>query len=147
MTSLPHSENVAIADLIDGLRRRTRALRRSFHLLECAKVIETDAGPEREKLELRLQRTRSPKGPVFRLHMWEDRWIWVDFREAAPKGWKWCWTTEGRLSGVKRGSDLIEAIERSAKLIYAAEGAPQQALDELWRPLLLTGPSPLPSAA
>jgi hypothetical protein len=112
MLPLPISENAWIADVLGALRRRSRALRRKVHSLECERVFEEIDGARSERIDLALRGARS-RGPVFRAKLWADRWTWVDAREAGKSGWTIEWTFQGRAAGGLAGREFIAAIEET----------------------------------
>jgi hypothetical protein len=140
MLPLPISENAWIADVLGALRRRSRALRRKVHSLECERVFEEIDGARSERIDLALRGARS-RGPVFRAKLWADRWTWVDAREAGKSGWTIEWTFQGRAAGGLAGREFIAAIEETL-FVMSLPAMPDRkgALSQIWRPILLVGP-------
>ena len=137
---IPSSDNAAIADFLLALRKRSRALKGKFRLMSCDKVIDRADGTTREKVELKLQKTRSSKSLTIRTHFWDDRWVWIDAREASGGGWKWEWTNDGRLAGNQSGRELVALIEQSEGSFGRNQGLNEGELSDIWRGVLLKGP-------
>ena len=139
---VPEFENEFLADVARSVKKRHKALKHSIRSINCDKVYEADeSGEKSEKLELTLRQSSSPKGLQLRLFAWPDRWVWVDARQAAKKGWKWEWTHEGRLLGVFGGRDLISAVEKALFDSIDDDFNPVTSeVAEIWRPLLAKGP-------
>lgn len=143
MARRPTTTVQAAMDLLEALRRRSRALRHKFHIAEWERVaIEQGSGEaaSEERVDVFLQRLRSANSLQLRLSFWPDRWTWVDARERAKTGWGREWSFEGRLSGKHSGRDLVEALEKTSSIFATSTIVEQAHLDEIWEPLLLVGP-------
>jgi hypothetical protein len=140
MVPLPTSDQAWIADVLDGLRRRSRALKHKTHSVECERVFEEADGQRIERLDLTLRHSRSSQGFVLRAKTWEDRWTWIDARGGGKSGWSFEWSTEGRAAGGLTGQKLTAAIEETFDAIATASATEDGALGELWKPILLHGP-------
>lgn len=136
----PSSEH--LAELAEGLRRRSRALKHSGGELRCERTIERFEDRDREKLEVTFRRRPNTKSVTVRLFAWSDRWVWIDAREPTKQGWKWEWTAEGRVSGAGLGKKIVDALERTIAASGEASETIQDDLQLLWKPLLATGPGP-----
>src|SRR5262245_21939179 len=110
---LPTSDHSWISDVLDGLRRRSRALKHKTHSVECDRVFEEAAGKRTERVDITFRKSRSSQGFVLRAKIWQDRWTWIDVRAGGRIGWKFEWTTEGRAAGGLSGRALLEAIEET----------------------------------
>jgi|CXWL01.1.fsa_nt_gi hypothetical protein len=143
MLPLPTSDHAWIADLLDGLRRRSRALKYKMHSVECERVIEEADGERTERIDLTLRQSRSRQGLVLRAKIWEDRWAWVDARAGGKSGWTMEWTVEGRAAGGVSGRAFITSIEETFDAISIASAADAAALNKMWQPILLRGPKPI----
>jgi len=145
MARTPRPQPSSVADFLEAFRRRSKALKHQFGVVECEQVIVREPDGEVRKLELRFA-DRSIKGRSIRLHFWEDRWVWLDLRKGAPRGWAWEWTFDGRLSGAKTYRDLLDAVERTRLVLpYSEEPLDMISLADIWTPILLQGPKPLTS--
>jgi hypothetical protein len=137
MESFPRSDHAALADFVESVRKRSRALGHKFSVRECGRVVETDEGTARERIELSLGGA-ARNALRLRFWIWQDRWCWFDARIGAKTGWTFEWSVEGRLAGGLTGKDLLMAIERSYEVIAVSQDDAE--LETLWRPLLLRGP-------
>lgn len=140
MSPLPTSDQLWIADVLDGLRRRSRALKHKTHSVECERVFEEADGKRTERLDLTLRQSRSSQSFVLRAKIWEDRWTWIDARAGGKSGWAFEWTTDGRAAGGLTGQKLTAAIEETFDVISRAGAADSAALGQMWTPILLRGP-------
>ena len=138
MDTFPKSDHEALADFLEAIRKRSRALKYKFAVVECERVIELKDREAHERIELRLAE-RSTRGLRLTLWLWDDRCCWFDARRGAKSGWAFEWSYDGRLVGELAGRGLIEALEKAHELIAVYEGNAEQ-LTSLWRPLLLRGP-------
>jgi hypothetical protein len=142
MPPLPTSDHAWITDVLDGLRRRSRAFKHKMHSVECERVFEEENGKRIERLDLTLKRTRSSQGFVLRAKIWQDRWAWIDARSGGKGGWTIEWTVEGRAAGGVSGQVLSRALEETYDAISISNAADNAALNEVWKALLLRGPNP-----
>ena len=140
MLALPTSDHAWIANVLDGLRRRSRALRHKMYSVECERVFEEAEGKRTERLDLTLRQSRSSQGFVLRAKIWQDRWAWIDARSGGKNGWTLEWTVEGRAAGGVAGQALMEAVEEMFDVISISKAAADAALTKMWKPILLRGP-------
>jgi len=135
----PNSEKELIASVIASLKKRHKALKHKVKSVTCDKLLEVNDDARREKLEVSLQ----GYSDNLRAHVWEDGWIWVDFRARAvgsSGGWRWEWSYDGRLLPVHDGRVLVEALERTLGAAAALDGNAMSVFDAIWQPLLARGP-------
>lgn len=128
----PKFENAFIAELIDSVQKRRKAIAYRVRELRCDKVIERSGDAEQEKLEIEFHVRASARGCVVRLFIWEDRWVFVDARVGSKHGWKWEWTREGKLLGSVNGRSLVEALERTIDFAPSMSTAETHLLDGVW---------------
>lgn len=140
MLPLPTSDHAWIADVLDGLRRRSRALRHKMHSVECERVFEEVEGERTERIDITLRQSRSSQGFVLRAKIWQDRWAWIDARSGGKNGWTLEWTVEGRAAGSVTGQALMETVEEMFDAISISKAADDAALSKMWRPILSRGP-------
>ena len=140
MLPLPISDHEWITDVLDGLRRRSRALKHKLHSVECERVFEEAGGNRTERIDLTFRQSRSSKGVVLRAKIWQDRWAWVDARSGGNGGWIFEWTVEGRAAGGVSGQALMRAIEETYDALPISDSADDAALNEKWKVILLRGP-------
>jgi hypothetical protein len=143
MLPLPNSDHAWIVDVLDGLRRRSRALKHKTHSVECERVFEEANGKRIERIDLTLRQSRSSHGLVLRAKIWQDRWAWIDARSGGKSGWTMEWTVEGRAAGGVSGQALMDRIEGTFDAISTAKAADDAALDKIWKEILLRGPKPV----
>lgn len=131
-----------LADLLESLRRRRKAIRRHVRDFAVEKVLEREDGEELEKLEVECGLPGRERTTV-RLFVWEDRWVWVDARSMVDRkqGWAWEFSAEGRAAGGADGRRLVEALEASIAAASPVEDDNAAILRGLWKPLLAAGPS------
>ena len=122
-----------LADILAALAKRRRALRHKTGDIAVEKVLEATSGAEDEKLEISCD-----VGPArLRLFAWADRWIFIDARTATKTGgWEWEFSQQGRLLGGEARA-LIGVFERS---IDATAMKSTESLEDVWKPLLASGP-------
>lgn len=138
----PQFESDFLNDVAFSFKKRRKSLKHRCAQIAFGKVYEIENNQETERLELKLQARSSSKGERLRLHAWPDRWIWVDARKGAKKGWEWEWTFDGRLLGAFTGRDLIAAVEESLAFSFYSDTAPQSYdVSNIWQPLLAKGPT------
>ena len=127
-------KNIFLADVGSALAKRRKAIRHKVRNIAVEKLVERSDGYEGEKIEVEL----TVAGQSFRLHIWEDRWTFIDARRPEKgTGWAWEFTRQGRLVGGVDARALVELLEQS---IEAATLQSSAALEGLWAPLLATGP-------
>jgi hypothetical protein len=143
MLPLPTSDHAWIADVLDGLRRRSRALKHKTHSVECERAFEEADGKRTERIDITLRRSRSSQGLVLRAKIWQDRWTWIDARSAGKNGWTREWTVEGRAAGGVSGQALTRAIEEAFDAISISKAADDATLNEVWNAILVRGPRPV----
>lgn len=138
MSRVPPFDDEFLESTAVSLRKRTKALGHLVPHVDISKVY--DAGTvRRERLEVSLSGYQS-NNPTLRMHVWPDRWVWVDARELSKRGWVWAWTYEGRLLGDRSGRDLVATLENSYHGLSNMDGTRTHELTALWKPLLARGP-------
>ena len=130
-----------IVEVEEWLRKRGKPIRHRKSDISVERVLERTDGVEWEKLEIECP--FYGKTTRLRLHIWNDRWIWIDARRSSKAGWSWEFTAEGRLSGNHSARDLVALFEASLSAGHWDERAPAE-LGKLWTPVLATGPKALP---
>lgn len=133
----PSSDKELIASVIVSLKKRHKALKHKVKAVACDKVHEVREGGRQEKLEISLQ----DYSALLRAFIWEDRWVWIDFREPGlgrAGGWRREWTFDGRLLPVHDGRALVEALEQTLAAASMKEGV--SALSDIWKSLVAQGP-------
>jgi len=127
-----------ILDVLDSLKRRSKALKRQNATPTIERFIELRDGEPEERVEVTL---RARKRQILALTIWCDRWISIRASESISQaGWKFQYMYSGRFLGAEGGRDLIAAAESSLSAMYDLGDASVSRLDILWRPLLANGP-------
>lgn len=104
------------------------------------RLIEVDVNERFEKIEIQFSRLGSRSKATTRLNIWDDRWVWIDAREASESGWIWSWTSDGRLAGECSARDLIDAMVETVDLSCHMTQDDICLFDKIWRGHLAKGP-------
>lgn len=135
-----------IQSVVDSLNKRRKSIKNRVHSLAFERVIERDENGELEKLEVALRTRKATNSPSFRLHVWSDRWVWVDARLGGKSGWEWEWQCEGRCHGDNIGKSLVSSIEKSISIVAITDTDNiAGGLDKVWASLLAQGPKEVAS--
>lgn len=127
-----------ISDVLDSLKRRTKALKHRNATPTIERFLELRNGETEERVEVTF---KARKRQTLALTVWCDRWVSIRASESIPQaGWKFQYTHSGRFLGVEGGRDLIEATETSLSEMYELTDADVDQLNVIWRPLLANGP-------
>jgi len=136
---LPSSENEFLASVLASMKKRQKAIKYKTTAMTCDKVIETHDSVRKEKLETSFRWMKRD----LRAFVWEDRWVWVDFRSASKRGWLWEWTFEGRLLPRHDGRVLVDALEKTLDAAPSDDAGDVSVFGAIWRTLLAQGPKPV----
>lgn len=140
MTDQPEFEAPALSEIVRAIRKRSKALKRSFSEIGLEKVHDDAHSPPMECLNVSLRIGPSPSGPRIKLRVWADRWAWVDARQPSKKGWLWASTSEGRIAGGKTGADFVSALESFYTLLPDRDHSGDiEGARRIWDKLLLPG--------
>jgi len=136
------SEEVFLDNVARAYRKRSKAISRRGVDLKIESVKEVVEGQESDtgRIDITLSFRLRGKPATFRLHVWGDRWIWIDARRPSKNGWLWEYTTEGRITDV---NDLPRLVERSEQSLDAAHLDDQEVakrLREIWSTSLASTP-------
>lgn len=132
------ADSPLLTDLLEALRKRSRAIKHKGAQLTIERVIEEADGEKRERLEIEC---RLRKRQRVRLLVWDDRALWVHAAEAVPKsGWKFQFTDSGRYVGTADTRMLVSALEATWAAMYEMTSADTGRLATIWAPLLAKGP-------
>lgn len=113
-----------------------------MHASQCERVIEEKDGERTERIDITFER-RAAQGFVLRARIWQDRWVWIDVRAGGKSGWIFEWSIEGRSAGGLSGRELMQTVEATFDAISISNGIDQNALNNIWRGILLNGPRPV----
>lgn len=117
--------------------------RRSFWKRKRARISiqqRIDGDCELKKVEIVVRSMPQLSRSLLQIHIWEDRWIWIDAREISKSGWLWEWTNEGRPSPSLFGKPLISKFEQSFDEMSHAGTDIKLRLDRIWAGKLADGP-------
>jgi hypothetical protein len=131
------AQTALIAQVQEALRKRGKPIRYRKSDISIERVIERTDGEEREKLEIECPFYGTTTR--LRVHLWEDRWVWLDARRSSKAGWVWHFTMQGRLAGGRSARDVVALFEESLATGHWDEKAPT-CLEKVWKPALATGP-------
>jgi hypothetical protein len=139
MSSKPsRTDTPLIIDLLDSLRRRSKALKHKNASPAIERFVDARDGLTEERVELRFT---SRKRQQLTLTLWEDRTVRVIASESVPQaGWKFTYTSEGRLVGSEGGRSIVSALEASLSAMFEMTGEDVARLETIWGPLLAKGP-------
>lgn len=133
--------NDFVSEVAESLRKRSRAIRHRGALIECQNVKEIEDGVESEirRLDIDISYRISAASVRVRLIVWSDRWLWIDARRSAKRGWAWEATMEGRFFSADGARALIRLLEDTISSTKTSDGVPAT-LERIWKPHLALGP-------
>lgn len=122
--------------------KRRRALASRGLRVEQTPVREIVDGRESDRKRIDMELVyRVDGGRVrFRLHVWSDRWVWIDMRRASKTGWVWEFTAEGRVMPNVSGRDLVMRAEESVDASFLVESEVPKKLCAIWSSAIASGP-------
>ena len=130
-----------LLDLLDALRRRQKAFAHKGITLTADRVIEEKPEQRIERIDLII---RLRKRQTITIIVRQDRTVRLHACEAITKaGWRFEYTTNGRLPGTYCGMDLVVAIEKTASSMFGMTGDTVSLLSLIWDRLLARGPRPI----
>lgn len=131
-----------LVSVLAALRRRHKALKDRVRELRVERIVDHSEDSQVEKLEIECVASGRTK---MRLFVWEDRWVWADFRRISKRdGWLWAFTVEGRIFGVDPARQLLEALENSIGEAFEMTTGELDRFERIWAPLLAQGPRGVP---
>lgn len=128
--------------VLEAFRRRSKALSRRGATVECLPVKEVVDGQEssRSRTDVTIKYRVEGAHLQLRVHVWSDRWTWVDARRRSKAGWLWEYRNEGRFLGPKGARGLVELVEKTMdESCLSASDAPR-AISAIWSGCLAFGP-------
>jgi hypothetical protein len=135
---LDRSDCPFILDVLDSLKRRSKALKHQNATPTIERFIEMRDGETNERVDVKF---KARQRQILALSIWCDRWISIRASESISQaGWKFQYTHSGRFLGAEGGRDLIAAAEVSLSAMYELTDMNVGRLDLIWRPLLANGP-------
>lgn len=121
-----------------ALESRSKSWKHRGASIALLEVANDPHGHRRLEFEARSKSRRSQA--FLQVYFWEDRWIWIDAREASKDGWKWEWTSEGRVAPHRWGRPLTKKIEDTFELTSYADNRVPEQLECEWGTFLAAGP-------
>ena len=89
MESLPDFNSQFLNECVKSFSKVRKSLKNASQDLKINKIIEVREADEFEKIELVIRASLSRNGIRVRLHVWDDRWLWIDARKSVKNGWEW----------------------------------------------------------
>jgi hypothetical protein len=137
----PRAHSQFLSDVLDSLRRRSKALKHQNATPTIERFTDTVEGVTEERVEIIF---RQRKRQVLQMSVWEDRSVRVHASEAIWKGgWKFEYSCFGRFVAAGGARDLVRAAEASLSTMFGMTDENVALLDEIWGPLLAKGPTPI----
>jgi len=146
MNDLPSFECEYLSGVVESFRKRRKAISHQTSKLNVQKVIEVSRDvaltSKMEKLEIDLRCFASKPDAVVRIYIWQDRWAFVDARQAGTgkRGWNWEWTCEGTILGSVSGRQIVEALEETIALASSMNADQVAEFDQVWKHMLYSKP-------
>ena len=137
---MPRVENEFLEDVLESFRRRSKALKHRNAKPKIERFLDIRDDETEEIVEVRIERDRQ----TLRLTLWSDRYI--DFWAAEMVrniGWKFEYRNSGRFLGGIDGRSIVNAVETSLSAMFEMSDENVGNLEEIWKPLLATGPTAL----
>ena len=135
----PKFDSEFLSEIAAALQKKSKSLKHSVRNYSCEKVREKIEGEEWEKLELSFEDWR-PHPIRISFYCWDDRWMWLDIRQAAKSGWNLEWQHEGRI-GVAGPAAVAKLLMRTVQFPFGeAATSVSRELDEQWKNVALNGP-------
>jgi len=138
MLHLPNVETPSLRNLLDAMRKRSKALGKKFRRIAFETATDESLDLPLEKLQISFQQGARTQIQVI---LWSDRWVWLDARESSKRGWKWSCTFDGRLAGGRSESELLLAVEHFSALLPGDGLAGDiKSASQIWDNMLVKGP-------
>lgn len=143
---MPEKEQGFSCDALAAFRRRAKSIKHSGASIEFIPVTEGTDGEESPngRLEVTIyQPVAQSKRAVIRVHIWDDRWLWVDGRLPSKTGWRWHFTTEGRFVSPGGAEHLVAMVERMLVVSGLSGDSVSTEMQLIWERNLAKGPKPI----
>jgi hypothetical protein len=137
----PAFESPFLDAVVKSLRKRSKSLGHKCKYYDRKRVWEVDGAARREKAELSFS-LLGPHPVGVACHLWDDRWIWVDVRQPAKRGWVFEWQHQGRI-GASEPRLIAQAIEKTLDIHLDNDAGRTANLVRIWLPLAAMGPRDL----
>lgn len=134
----PTFESPFLDETAKSLRKRSKSLGRKCSDFDRERVWEVDGTARREKAEFSFS-LWGPRPVRVTCHLWDDRWIWIDVRQPAKRGWVFEWEHQGRI-GATEPRLMAQAIEQTLDIHFDNDVGRIADLDQIWRPIAAIGP-------
>lgn len=133
------------AEVGKTFKRRTKAIAYRGARVDCVPVKEIVDGKLSDRGRTDVSITYRVNGAriQLRLHVWGDRWVWVDVRRISKHGWTWAYTAEGRFLSSNGARALVDRVAKTMDATWNAESQVPNSLAEIWSKCLAVGPRSL----
>ena len=123
-----------------AFERRHRALRLLDADIDSLLVPDTDMrGGDFHRGETTIQLRVDGRSVIVRVHVWPDRWVWIDARHSVHGGWRWQFTTQGRFVNVGGARALVSNVEKMLRTAQRPAAEVADAMQAIWDGSLLSG--------
>lgn len=135
----PAFESPFLQGIVSALQKRSKSIKHGVSKFSCERVRESSDEISQEIVELSFDQI-SPQSTRIRVHLWDDRWLWVDVRQASKNGWVFEWRHEGRV-GDTDPTVVVNAVLQTVRGHYGQDlSAALDELDSLWPTIAKNGP-------
>jgi hypothetical protein len=141
LAGLPMDMDFAL-EALAAFKKRTRAISRRGAEIECGPVKEIVNGveSERSRVDIEIAYRVDAARVKLRLHVWGDRWVWVDARRQSKAGWVWEFTMDGRFISPQGARDLVARAEATISASHLPQAELLTTMSSLWSKCLASGP-------
>jgi hypothetical protein len=123
-----------------AFERRHRALHLLDADIDSLLVPDTDArGADFHRGETTIQLRIDGRSVIARVHVWPDRWVWIDARHSVRGGWRWQFTTQGRFVSAGGARALVANVEKMLRTAQRTAAEVPDARRAIWEGSLLSG--------
>lgn len=137
MAHLPRSND--LQDLFEAIDSRSKHFK-SRSITVDKKLVSQNEDNALERVEIKFLPHSKLSLAQVQFYFWEDRWAWIDARERGKRGWRWQWTTEGRVLPSHLGGQLTRRIEMTVEEASHFSAGTEERLNNIWKGVLTTGP-------
>jgi hypothetical protein len=116
---------------------------RTLHLLdaehESQLVPDCVDGNDFYRCEIAIQLRVDGRSVILHAHVWPDRWAWIDARHSVHGGWRWQFTTQGRLVDAGGARAFVANVEKMLRTAQRPASEVPDAMHAIWDATLLSG--------
>jgi hypothetical protein len=136
-----HEEFLAAAEA--AVKDKLKTLKYRFRRIDVTHQESISSGGGGNATIFRFQKSMSTKSVRITIGLWADRWVSLDARKPGKKGWDWCYSYEGRLSGDHQVGVIIDLVKELDDALHPERGFEGVTEESRWYKILLRGPSRL----